>query len=141
MYNESNIARWRDRFMAWLIDVIIISMAIGVVFGQVYDYVVIDKDDIGIYVISYIPTSIVFFAYWTILEWKTGQSIGKKALRLKITDKDGMQPGIAGIAVSSFGKAFLLPFDVILGWIFTNDNKQRILNMAGNTIVVKISKD
>ena len=39
---------------------------------------------------------------------------------------------------SSFGKAFLLPFDVILGWIFTNERRQRIFNRASNTIVIKI---
>ena len=32
-----------------------------------------------------IPTSIIFFIYWTILEYKKGQTIGKKILNLKVT--------------------------------------------------------
>ena len=40
--------------------------------------------------------------------------------------------------ISSFGKAFLLPLDVVLGWIFTNENRQRIFNKIGDTIIIKI---
>jgi hypothetical protein len=43
--------------------------------------------------------------------------------------------------LQSFGKAFLLPLDVILGWIFTNDKRQRIFNRASNTIVIKIKEN
>lgn len=32
--------------------------------------------------------------------------------------------------IESFGKAFLLPLDVVLGWIFTNDRRKRIFNRA-----------
>jgi hypothetical protein len=40
--------------------------------------------------------------------------------------------------ISSFGKTFLLPLDVVLGWIFTNENRQRIFNKIGDTLVIKI---
>jgi hypothetical protein len=40
--------------------------------------------------------------------------------------------------LESFGKSFLLVIDIILGWIFTDDKRQRIFNRAGNTIVIKI---
>jgi hypothetical protein len=36
------------------------------------------------------------------------------------------------------GKAFLLPIDVVLGWIFTNNKRQRIFNRISNTIVIKL---
>jgi hypothetical protein len=39
--------------------------------------------------------------------------------------------------IESFGKAFLLPIDVIIGWIFTNDKRQRLFNRISNTIVIK----
>jgi hypothetical protein len=45
------------------------------------------------------------------------------------------------VALAAFGKAFLLPFDVILGWIFTNEKRQRIFNRASNTIVIKIKTE
>jgi hypothetical protein len=60
------------------------------------------------------------------------------ALRIKTTDLAGNKADVRSAAIQSFGKAFLLPIDVILGWIFTNDKRQRIFSRAGNTIVVKI---
>ena len=80
----------------------------------------------------------MFFLYWLILEYKTGQSIGKIALRLKITNLKGERADLKSIVISSFGKSFLLPIDLILGWIFTNKKRQRIFNRIGDTIVIKI---
>jgi hypothetical protein len=34
----------------------------------------------------------------------------------------------------------LLPIDVILGLIFTNNKRQRIFNRISNTIVIKLKK-
>ncbi len=92
---------------------------------------------------QYIPTSILFFVYWVILEYKTGQTIGKKILNLKVIRVDGYKPDLKGILLSSFGKSFLLPIDVILGGILTNEKRQRIFNKLGDTVVVKLkeSKD
>ena len=134
------IGKWSDRFLAWLIDFIIVSAIstaiIFVSFGTLdYEY---DEDMFWAESTQYIPTSILFFAYWTILEFKTGQTIGKKILNLKVTDVYGNEPSLKGILISSFGKAFLLPIDVILGWILTNEKRQRIFNKLGDTLVVKI---
>ena len=41
------------------------------------------------------------------------------------------------VAISSFGKAFILPLDVLAGWVFTNDKRQRLLSKAANIIVIK----
>ena len=87
---------------------------------------------------QYIPTSILFFIYWTVLEYKTGQTIGKKILNLKVVDIYGNKPTLKGIMISSFGKSFLLPIDIVLGWILTNEKRQRVFNKLGDTLVVKI---
>ena len=134
------LAKWTDRFLAWLIDFIIISsistMIIFLSFGTIYYE--FDKGGLWAENTQYIPASILFFIYWVILEYKTGQTIGKKILNLKVADIKGGKPKLAGILLSSFGKSFLLPFDVILGWILTNEKRQRIFNKLGDTITVKI---
>ena len=132
------LAKWTDRFIAWLIDFIIISAIstsiIFVSYGTAY------YEDEGFWGESsqYIPTSIIFFAYWTILEYKTGQTIGKKILNLKTVNISGDKVNLKGILISSFGKSFILPIDVILGWILTNEKRQRVFNKLGDTVVVKI---
>jgi len=134
------LAKWTDRFLAWLIDFIIVSIIstsiIFASFGTIdYEY---EEDVFWAESTQYIPTSILFFAYWTILEYKTGQTIGKKILNLKVTDIYGNSPNLKGIIIGSFGKSFLLPIDVVLGWILTNEKRQRIFNKLGDTLVVKI---
>ncbi|MHA7734172.1 RDD family protein [Nitrosopumilus sp. S6] len=134
------LAKWSDRFFAWLIDFIIISSIstaiIFVSFGGIdYEF---KESFFWIENSEYIPTSVMFFVYWSILEYKTGQTIGKKILNLKSVNMHGKSPNFKSVLISSFGKSFLLPFDVVLGWILTNQNRQRIFNKLGDTIVVKI---
>ena len=88
----------------------------------------------------YIPTSVMFFSYWVILEYKTGQTIGKKMFNLKITNSQGEKPSLIGVVISSFGKSFILPIDMILGLIITNDKRQRIFNKLGDTLIIKIKE-
>ena len=133
------LAKWKDRFLAWLIDFIIISIIstsiIFASFGTIdYEF----EDTFWGENIMYLPTSIMFFVYWTVLEFKTGQSIGKKILNLRVTSIDGQKPSLKGILISSFGKSFLLPVDVILGWFLTNEKRQRVFNKLGDTLIVKI---
>ena len=112
-FSEIVIAKWSDRFFAWLIDFCIISiisiLVISLVFGTInYSEKWILAET------TFIPTSIFFFVYWIILEYKKGQTIGKKVLNLKVTDMHGKPPDLKGIVISSFGKTFLLPLDVAL---------------------------
>ena len=137
------IAKWTDRFLAWLVDFIIVSMiSTSIIFASfgTLDYEFMDN---GFWAESmqYIPTSILFFVYWIVLEYKTGQSIGKMALQLKITNLRGEKANLKEIVISSFGKSFLLPIDIILGWIFTNKKRQRIFNKIGNTVIIKLERD
>ena len=134
------LAKWTDRFLAWLIGFIIISIIstsiIFASFGTIdYEF---EEDVFWAESSQYIPTSILFFAYWTVLEYKTGQTIGKKILNLKVTNISGNNPSLKGVIIGSFGKAFLLPIDVLLGWILTNEKRQRVFNKLGDTLVVKI---
>ena len=138
--SEIILARWSDRFFAWLIDFIIISsvstMMIFLSFGSMY----YEFDESGMWAENnqFVTVSILFFVYWVILEYKTGQTIGKKILNIKITDINGGKPKLVGVLLSCFGKSFLLPFDVILGLILTNQKRQRIFNRLGDTITVRI---
>ena len=139
---ELTIARWSDRFFAWLIDYVIIFAGAFTVFFMVIGTANFKEIISGNFEYSrsfeFAPISIVFFLYWLILEYKTGQSIGKIVLRLKITNLKGESADLKSIAISSFGKAVLLPVDVIFGRIFTNKKRQRIFNRLGKTIVIKI---
>jgi uncharacterized RDD family membrane protein YckC len=161
------LARWVDRFIAWIIDFIIVNVAVWIVFGLVMaSQSFLDMDQMMVFdgdngneffferegpgagwwwsggflsgTLSFLITSLVFFGYWTYFEYTRGQSIGKMVMRIKTTDLYGNKPSLKSVMLESFGKSFLLVIDIILGWIFTDEKRQRIFNRAGNTIVIKI---
>ena len=134
------LAKWKDRFFAWLVDFVIISLISTSIFFLTFLYLNHNFKDFVTNDGMYIPTSIMFFAYWIILEYKTGQTIGKKMFNLKITNNLGEKPSLVGVILSSFGKSFILPIDIVLGWILTNEKRQRIFNKLGNTLIIKIKE-
>jgi uncharacterized RDD family membrane protein YckC len=146
------LASWIDRFIAWLIDFIIVSIGLGILFAAIsipfwiafpqmfesVDMNILFRSEGGHWPF-YIISSLVFMAYWTYFESR-GQSLGKKLLHLKTTDLGAKSIDVKTAVIESFGKAFLLPFDVILGWIVTNSKRQRIFNRASGTIVIKVKE-
>ena len=141
-YGSSKIilAKWKDRFFAWVVDFVIISILSTSIFFLTFLYLNHNFEDFVTNDGMYIPTSIMFFSYWIILEYKTGQTIGKKMFNLKITNNVGEKPSLVGVILSSFGKSFILPIDIIFGWILTNEKRQRIFNKLGNTLIIKINE-
>lgn len=142
---EITLARWTERFVAWLIDFVIVSIGLTILFVLLsipfwiyYAAEQVDEEFRGLQPFHYLISSLVFFLYWTYFESTTGQSLGKKIMNLKTTNLDGTVAEGKKVAVAAFGKAFLLPFDVVLGWIFTNEKRQRIFNRVSNTVVIKM---
>lgn len=140
--DEIILAGWGERFLAWLIDFVIVNVALAAIFAAVaFPFWISGAADMFSRAdgpIGWGITSLVFFAYWIYFETTTGQSLGKIALKIKTTDLAGNKVDPKNAAIQSFGKAFLLPIDVILGWIFTNDKRQRIFSRFGSTIVIKM---
>ena len=134
------LAKWKDRFFAWIVDFIIISAISTLIIFTSFQLLGYELEDFIMNDGTYVPTSIIFFSYWTILEYKTGQTIGKKMFNLKITNIYGKKPNLREVIISSLGKSFILPIDIVLGWMLTNEKRQRISNKIGGTLVVKIKE-
>jgi uncharacterized RDD family membrane protein YckC len=137
---EITLARWSTRFWAWLVDFIIVTVAIEIIFAIAYAPLAFNQGiqgNPGLGAVKYAVQSLLFFGYWLYFESTSGQSIGKKLLKIKTTDLAGNLPMAKDVAIQSFGKAFLLPIDVFFGWIFTNEKRQRLFNRASDTIVIK----
>ena len=88
--------------------------------------------------IGLVSQGTTMFLYWTALEGYRGQSIGKMILSLIVVGPFGEQIGFRDAAVESFGKAFLLPLDCLLGWLILPGSGQRIFNRFSNTVVAEV---
>lgn len=135
---EITLAKWSSRLVALLIDVAIIStvsesltVALPLSLGQQP----LENTPIG--PAKFAIWTTMLFAYWAYFEAKSGQSIGKKLLKIKTTDLAGNKVSVKSAVIDSFGKACLFPLDALLGLIFAREKRQRIFSRAADTIVVK----
>jgi len=137
------LALWWERFVAWLIDVVIIGAIASIISGIAN----LGGMTTSVNLVQGWPTWLPFvnfglsevfqFFYWMVMEGAYGRSFGKMVMRLKVTRLDGSTLNMAQSAVQSVGKAFILWLDVLLGWILFSRKRQRIFNYLSGTIVVK----
>jgi len=138
-----HLAKWESRFVAWLIDIVIVGLIPNALLssGLGYEFHLWPFEQIPFF--DFGLGSIIPFIYWTLVEGYSGRSIGKLVMDLKITRLDGSKINYAQAALESFGKAFLLPIDCIIGWILSSccAKRQRLFNKLSNTIVVHMPKE
>jgi uncharacterized RDD family membrane protein YckC len=128
------LAYWGERFVAWIIDVAII-VVIEIILGF---FVTLSWwSGWPFWVPFFNLNGVLFFLYWMFMDGSYGQSFGKMVMRLKVTRLDGSQIGMGAAALEGVGKAFLLPIDVLIGWILYPKRRQRLFNYISETIVVK----
>ncbi|WP_292492107.1 RDD family protein [Methanoculleus sp. 10] len=128
------LARWETRFWAWLIDMVLVGLPLWALSDRLppsWRFTI----DPGLVSISL--SSVVLFLYWTLLEGYRGQSIGKMALKIRVAGRAGEEIGFAAAAIESFGKAFLLIPDCLIGWLAMPGSKQRLFNRISRTVVIE----
>ncbi len=135
------LAKWTTRFWAWLIDFCMIILFLNIVRGVAAPYweipLYIDIRRWDLFEFGF--QTLFFFLYWTVMEGfqGRGQSIGKMVMNLKVVGRDGTKINYKDAAIESFGKAFLLPLDCLIGWLGMPNTKLRMFNRLSNTIVIK----
>jgi len=137
--NKLYLAKWSTRFWAWLIDFILVFLFLNIVrdilksvwhISQFWEYWLWNIADFTI-------ISLIFFVYWIISEGYCGQSIGKMVMNVKVVRRDGTKIKYGIAAIESLGKAFLLPFDCLIGWFGMPGTKLRLFNRISHTVVIK----
>lgn len=129
--SELMLASTGERILAYIIDGIIIGFVVSALSFP------------GLFIPFHTPflnlslNSVALFLYWSYTEGTTGQSIGKKVMKIKVTDLYGEQIDTSTSMYQAFGKAFLLPLDLIIGVIAYPEKEQRLFNHLSGTIVVK----
>ncbi len=112
---ERPLASFRRRVYAFLIDfglmllitsILAIPELLPAILGTtfVFDFTLIPLITLGL-----------LWVYSTLLEGFNGQTLGKRIIGLKVIRTDGKRMSYDHAAVRNFGKAFLLPFDLIVG--------------------------
>ena len=134
-----HLGMWSTRFWAWLIDFILVILFLNFVRGLFEPFWIIplylDIQRWEPFAFGF--QTFFFFAYWMVMEGFRGQSIGKMVMNLRVVNRDGTRINYTTAAIESFGKAFLLPLDCLIGWLGMPGTKLRVFNRISNTIVIK----
>ncbi len=125
-------ASWKDRFWAWLIDVLLVAIPWSSVM-TISTAGANSAEGLGI-------LAVLLFIYWTALEGYRGQSLGKMLMNVVVVGPVGEKIGFRDSALESFGKAFFLPLDCLFGWIAYKGSGQRAFNRFSDTIVAEVNE-
>jgi uncharacterized RDD family membrane protein YckC len=133
------LAFWGERFVAWLIDIIIVNVAlflVGLVF--LFPWFTFGPEPFRNWsiFINVGANGVVLFLYWMFTEAAYGKSIGKSIMSLRVARLDGARINFGQAALESVGKAFLLPIGLLIGWLLYPRRRQRIFNFISETVVV-----
>ena len=141
------------RFVATLIDVIILAIITGIVtapFSIPASFSVTNTT--GVPMVSSMPnpfawvggiiSAVIWFFYFVLLEGRYGQTVGKMAVKIKVLREDGSKIDYADAVVRTILRLIdLIPYFIpyLLGaiLIWTSDKKQRLGDRAAHTVVVK----
>lgn len=128
------------RFLAYLIDIIVVSalsFLIGVLAGF---YIVPDKALYEGIVFIMLFNTPIFGVYCILLEGRYGQTIGKRVLSLKVVQENGEEIGYLKAFIRRI--SLLLPVLNLIDPLFIfRKNKQRLFDQLAHTIVIRKESD
>ncbi len=148
---QLELAKWEDRFFAWLIDVVLVGVGVSILlsilalpalfaasiassspgFGFPFAPFAFFLPAIGV-------SSLAYLLYWTYFDHVLGQSIGKQLLNVKVVGIDGNKPELPNAIIESIGKAFIIPLDVLIGLLAFGEARQRLFSKFADTKVVRV---
>ena len=139
------LAGLHARAAAWLIDVLVMGAIITVIsclVGQLMSSVPGLRELSSAFVL--ILVFVVQWGYGTLLEWRfRGQTLGKRALRVRVLDAKGLRISFAQAAVRNLLRAVdSLPFTYLVGGIsvLLDPKRRRLGDLAAATVVVQERK-
>ena len=127
-------ASWKKRSVAFLLDLMIAGIIFIAMPNILYPFT-LESILVNVNIIFFL---VMFWVYLTLLEGFAGQSLGKLLMRLKVVRTDGKNMLYDRAAVRNFGKVFLLPVDLAVGWKLKDKRFIRYFDKFAGTIVVDL---
>ncbi|HKZ94580.1 MAG TPA: RDD family protein [Candidatus Bathyarchaeia archaeon] len=132
------IASFKKRTLAFLID-LFMMLAIAVLVTLPNTLSLLAAGNIlGFDPNIILLTLALLWLYSTLFEGFKGQSIGKRIIGLMVVRTDGKGLSYDYAAVRNFGKAFLLPFDLLIGLKVKDERYVRYFDKFVGTTVIDL---
>jgi len=133
------LASFKKRSIAFLIDFsLMLMITIIITLPNVFS-LFIGQGTVQLHInIVLVITLALLFGYSTLLEGFIGQSLGKRIVGLTVIRIDGKKLSYDYAAVRNFGKAFLLPFDLLMGLRIKDERFIRYFDKFASTTVIDL---
>lgn len=125
------LASFKRRAYSFLID---LALMLGITSLFALPEIFIPLQNVDLTTLAFIPI-LMLWGYSTLLEGFNGQTIGKRIIGLKVVRTDGKKLSYDHAAVRNFGKAFLLPFDLLVGLQHEKVFLRYFDKFAGTTVI------
>lgn len=131
-----------SRFLAWLIDlacILALTSLVGTLLG-VIGFISVDMA----YAMGILVQFAIMLGYGMYCEWFwRGQTIGKRAMRLRVVDAQGLRLKFSQVVIRNLLRFVdMLPLAYLVGGLacVISRRAQRLGDLAANTIVIRIPK-
>lgn len=139
---EYELAKLRERGLAWLLDIAIVLVGYFVFFQLLRAMLGDFMEETGWAMLVVLFPVLAYFLYNILFEiWNIGQTPGKMALSIKVVRLDGKDPEWSDVVLRAVLHLVdsLFSFSVIGAMLIkTTGKSQRLGDMAANTTVIKI---
>ncbi len=150
-------ARRIPRFLAWLLDIIVLGIVLGILNGTGVIEAFPEEGE-TVSTGDSIIQAVVILVYFIGLTAALGQTLGKMALGIKVVDIDGNKASLSAVLIrevivralgtiltlllgslvgSAIGPIGFLIGIVVVAWILFDDQRQGLHDKAAKTFVVK----
>jgi uncharacterized RDD family membrane protein YckC len=130
------------RFLAWFIDLLCVGTIMSVVSQLMAPLGILSESFAG--ALSVLAYFIISIGYGILLEWGwRGQTVGKKLLRLRVVDVQGLRLQFNQIVARNLLRCVdSLPAFYFVGGVacWLNRNCQRLGDLAANTVVIRVPR-
>lgn len=133
-------ASFINRALAYLVDLALILMISVVLTFPQFVYILTTNLLSPELSAELLLTLGLLWVYSTLLEGFNGQTLGKRLLGLKVVRIDNKKISYDHAAIRNFGKAFLLPFDLIIGMQMKYSEFMRYFDKFAGTTVIDLRR-
>jgi len=131
-----------SRFLAYAVDLACIS-ALSMVIGIIFAFLNLISLDLA-QALPILAFFVLQIGYGILSEWRwRGQTIGKRVLRLRVVDAQGLKLQFSQIAIRNLLRFIdMLPAFYLIGGVVSlfNARAQRLGDLAANTVVIRNPK-
>ncbi len=132
-HNAALQEHWIRRFIAVVIDAIIIAVVVFIINIALYLF--------GVWYIWTFLSGTLWWLYSALFEAAIGGTVGKKLVSLHVVATDGMMD-LPRALIRNISKIFFLfiLIDLIVGWVTPGDPRQRFMDRIARTTVTRVDQ-